>query len=93
LAVLPFTTPQKPVPVCPDAITRTTEPGVHTARVTFTPTASDNSKQVTVTCSPTSGFAFPVGTTEVVCTAVDPSKNSQQCAFNVNVEVRLLLIH
>src|SRR5205085_2499977 len=50
-----------------------------------TPTATDNSGTANVTCNPPSGSSFPVGTTQVVCTATDPSGNSASCSFDVTV--------
>ena len=39
----------------------------------------------TVVCNPPSGSAFPVGTTQVTCTATDSSGNSSTCTFNITV--------
>jgi HYR domain/SdrD B-like domain/PA14 domain/Thrombospondin type 3 repeat len=38
-----------------------------------------------IVCDPPSGSAFPVGTTEVTCTATDSSGNSATCSFNITV--------
>jgi hypothetical protein len=40
----------------------------------------------TVTCQPPSGSWFPVGVTEVTCTAVDSVGNTATCSFTVTVE-------
>jgi hypothetical protein len=40
----------------------------------------------TVTCEPSSGSVFPVGTTTVTCTATDALGNSSTCTFDVTVE-------
>ena len=49
--------------------------------------ATDSSgKQFTVTCSVESGSQFGIGETEVVCQAVDPSKNQETCVFTVEVK-------
>jgi hypothetical protein len=55
--------------------------------VTFTPpTADDNTDgALPVTCSPASGSRFPIGTTQVRCTATDVSGNSTTATFNVTV--------
>jgi hypothetical protein len=50
-----------------------------------TPTATDNSGEVSVTCSPASGSTFREGTTAVSCTATDPSGNTDTGTFNVQV--------
>ena len=55
--------------------------------VTFaTPTASDNVDPVVeVECVPPSGDGFPVGITEVTCTATDDAGNTATLAFDVAV--------
>ena len=40
---------------------------------------------VTVTCSPPSGSLFPVGETEVTCTAEDIFGNTETCSFTITV--------
>ncbi|MED4755176.1 FG-GAP-like repeat-containing protein [Brevibacillus choshinensis] len=40
---------------------------------------------VTVTCSPPSGSLFPVGATEVTCTARDIFGNTETCSFTITV--------
>ncbi|CAE7224047.1 unnamed protein product [Symbiodinium sp. CCMP2592] len=54
--------------------------------VTFSPTAADNCQGVTAACSPQSGSEFPVGETEVSCTAVDAAGSTTQKSFVVLVE-------
>ena len=41
---------------------------------------------MSVTCSPASGDTFPIGTTEVKCTATDSLNRTSECAFPVTVE-------
>ncbi len=53
----------------PADITQSTDPGLATAVVTFTVTASDNVPGVVKACVPPSGTAFALGTTSVTCTA------------------------
>ena len=51
-----------------------------------TPSATDNcTNAVTVTCSPTSGTVFALGTSTVTCTALDACGNTSTCAFQVVV--------
>ena len=59
-----------------------------TAMLTWrTPTASDNSEYVPdVFCDPQSGTNFTIGETVVTCVAVDESKNTAECSFEVNVK-------
>ena len=40
---------------------------------------------VTVSCAPPSGETFPIGTTEVKCTATDTLQRTGTCSFNVTV--------
>jgi hypothetical protein len=56
------------------------------AKVSFASEAVDLcSGTAPVTCDPSSGSMFSVGTTVVVCTAVDDSGNTDQCSFSVSV--------
>ena len=74
-----------PTPVCPGNIAVSTDPGQCSAIVSWTPTVTDNCPGATITCSPPSGSAFPVGTTSVTCTATDAAGNTAQCTFTVSV--------
>jgi len=47
------------------------------------PTASDNCSGGTVICNPPSGSLFPIGTSNVTCTATDAAGNSASCTFSV----------
>ncbi|QRG65195.1 FG-GAP-like repeat-containing protein [Brevibacillus choshinensis] len=49
------------------------------------PTPVASCPGVTVTCSPPSGSLFPVGETEVTCTATDIFGNTETCSFTVTV--------
>jgi hypothetical protein len=55
------------------------------AAVTFSVGASDNVGVTSVSCSPTSGSTFPVGTTTVTCTASDAAGHSASGSFSVQV--------
>lgn len=71
---------------CPVDITLTSVPGL-TQTVPFTvPTAVGGTAPVTVTCSPTAGAAFPLGTTAVRCTAADGASRQASCSFNVTLK-------
>ncbi len=48
-------------------------------------TATDDCNAVTIICVPPEGFAFPVGTTNVTCTAFDECGNSNSCSFTLTV--------
>jgi choice-of-anchor A domain-containing protein len=70
---------------CPTNVTRPADSGKCSAVVTFTVTASSTCSAVTVTSTPPSGTAFPVGTTTVTSTATDSSGQSSTCSFTVTV--------
>src|SRR5438309_945059 len=56
------------------------------AIVTFAAAATDDSGQPpTVTCAPSSGSLFPIGSTAVTCTATDAAGNSATASFAVVV--------
>jgi hypothetical protein len=75
-----------PIVTAPSDITEeATGPGG--AAVSFTATASDLvDGAVTPTCSPVSGSTFPLGTTEVTCSATDAAGNTGSDTFDVTVE-------
>lgn len=87
MALTVQTDTEEPVIVCPQNITVRPDPGSCFATVTFTPRATDNCPDVVVTADPPSGSAFPIGTTEVTCTATDTAGNSSHCLFTVTVQV------
>jgi len=70
---------------CPEDVTaECTSP--EGARVEFEVMASDLcDTEVDVDCEPPSGSTFPLGVTEVCCTATDDSGNSADCCFTVTV--------
>jgi hypothetical protein len=60
--------------------------GLDGAQVTYSATATDNVHgDVPVDCSPASGSTFPVGTTQVNCSATDGAGNEATKTFNVSV--------
>ena len=85
--VVTVTDDENPSISCPQDIVRDESPaGSGSANVNFSASASDNSGQVSVNCSPESGSSFSVGTTEVTCTAQDPSGNTSECTFEVEIK-------
>jgi hypothetical protein len=72
---------------CQSDITVGLDPGHSSAVVNYAPpTMNGNCSGVTVECQPPSGSTFPVGTTVVICTAVDSNSQSLfSCWFNVIV--------
>lgn len=71
---------------CPADIVVNAAPGASTAAVNFNVTANDTVSAVTVTSSPASGSAFPVGVTTVSVTARDAAGNTSTCSFTVTVK-------
>lgn len=72
---------------CPANITKSTDPNLCSAVVTYTTStpADDCPGEATVTCSPASGSIFAKGVTTVTCTAIDASGNTSNCSFTVTV--------
>ena len=63
------------------------------ATATFNPQAIDNIDELlTPSCNYPSGSVFPIGTTEVTCTATDSAGNSSSNSFNVTIEFSGILI-
>ena len=63
------------------------------ATATFNPRAIDNIDELlTPSCNYSSGDVFPIGTTEIVCTATDSAGNTSSNSFNVTVEFTGILI-
>jgi len=57
------------------------------AVVTYAASASDDADpHPTLTCVPTSGSTFPIGDTEVICTATDAAGNTSTASFIVHVK-------
>lgn len=77
---------QKPVVSCPGNITQGNDPGQCNAIVTFTATATDNCAMGTIVATPSSGSAFPKGTTPVKVVATDAAGNKDSCTFNVTIQ-------
>ena len=81
----PPPTPGAPALTCPADSTIEGVAG-NEAAVTFpAPTLFGGAPPVAVTCTPTSGGAFPLGPTNVVCTARDSLNRQAFCAFTVTV--------
>jgi HYR domain len=70
----------------PDVTDSTTDP---TGKIESysTPTATDLGESVTVNCSPASGTKFPIGTTQVDCSADDGRGNTGHVFFNVTLSL------
>ncbi len=85
--------PSRPSPVT-DA-PKITCPASQTAQVVAAPTlvaypspnATGGTAPVKISCSPTSGSSFPVGSTAVSCTAIDADIRTGSCSFTVTVTI------
>src|SRR5439155_15619838 len=74
-----------PTLTVPANLVRLVDGGRCTAVVIFAAGVSDNCPGASVVCSPASGYAFPVGTTTVTCTATDAAGNHASGSFTVAV--------
>jgi len=73
-----------PVIVCP--LNQSAEAPTGAVSVIYPkPAVSEGTAPVTTTCAPPSGSIFPIGSTNVTCTARDSSERSASCTFRVNV--------
>lgn len=69
---------------CPAAASASTSG--NTASVTYTlPAATGGRAPVTVACTPPAGSTFPLGATNVACTATDATAATASCTFTVTV--------
>jgi len=81
--IVPNTTPPV-IQVIPPAPVQATSP--QGAVVTYTVVATDvEDGQVTPTCTPPSGSVFPVGNTQVRCTATDSAGNAVIATLTITV--------
>jgi lysophospholipase L1-like esterase len=77
--------PTGPAITCPSAVT-TPSPDDGPVSVSFPPaTIEGGVAPVTLSCTATSGNAFPVGTTTVTCTATDSRARASACTFAITV--------
>ena len=79
---------ENPTITCPSNITLNSDAGNCSAIANFvTPLGADNCAvaSVTQTAGPSSGSAFPVGTTQVTFLIQDTSGNTNTCSFNITV--------
>ena len=86
------TPPPPPPPVaeppslsCVEGVSRATVSTTGVAVSFETPPVTAGQGSVSVVCAPPSGETFPIGTTEVKCTATDSLNRKAECSFNVTV--------
>jgi lysophospholipase L1-like esterase len=70
---------------CVEGIARSTTNAAGLVINYETPPVSDGQGSVSVTCNPSAGATFPIGTTEVSCTATDSLNRTASCSFNVTI--------
>jgi lysophospholipase L1-like esterase len=88
----PGQTPPGPTISCPANITMRGVPGGIQAVTYPAPSVTGGASPVTMTCTPTSGASFGMGTTAVSCTAVDAASRQSQCSFSVTLTPLLLSV-
>jgi hypothetical protein len=80
---------EPPQITCPANVPRIADAGACTAsNVVYFANAADNVPGVSVRCEPPSGSSFSVGSTPVICTAMDAAGNHSSCSFLVTVDDR-----
>jgi hypothetical protein len=80
----------KPVITCPLSVEVTANSGLGLV-VQYGVSARDNCGPAPFTCSHPSGLLFPLGLTNVTCTAKDDSGNTASCSFGVRVRLAVSL--
>lgn len=73
-----------PIINAPGAVDVSNDPGLCSADVTYTSSATDNCPDMTFDCAPASGSTFPVGVTPATCTT-DAANNESNENFDVTV--------
>jgi lysophospholipase L1-like esterase len=89
----PTPPPPPPPPPVADAPSITCGEGISRATISAsgmainydTPPVSNGQGSVSVSCTPQSGQTFPIGTTEVSCTATDTLNRTASCSFNITI--------
>jgi len=89
-------TPTKPPPVdpypdgptikCPDSVTVTSPTGLPTIVIYGSTSVTGGAPPVTDSCTNPNQSTFPLGTTDVVCTATDSRQRTSSCTFRVTVQ-------
>jgi lysophospholipase L1-like esterase len=74
-----------PTLTCVDGIGRATTNAAGLELHFDSPRITDGQGSVTVSCTPGSGHTFPIGTTNVSCTATDSLNRTASCSFDVTV--------
>lgn len=83
--VIPPPVAAPPTVECPAPVVLSTTSSSGTTATFPTPESEGGQAPVTVACTPASGGTFPIGSTEVRCTATDALNQTGSCVFPVNV--------
>ena len=78
-------TPSAIALTCPAPPTVASASGQPIAVTFSSPTATGGIAPLTMTCSPSSGASFPIGSTPTTCRAVDARQQTATCTFTVTV--------
>jgi lysophospholipase L1-like esterase len=85
--------PTPPVSLtCPTVAAVESLSGAPVAVTYVTPTATNGTRTIPVSCTPASGSSFPVGDTRVNCASTD-TKNAASCSFVVTVKTAPRLLY
>ncbi|XP_033099724.1 uncharacterized protein LOC117103264 [Anneissia japonica] len=78
---------EDPMIVCPmsQKLNTTTDSAYALNVIWSDPVAIDNAPSIQIMCVPASNSNFTVGTTDVICSAIDPSNNQGKCNFTIEV--------
>jgi lysophospholipase L1-like esterase len=78
--------PEGPHVLCPSVTESfTSRDGQATVLQYGTPTATSGAPPVSISCNPPSGASFPIGPTNVSCTATDARQRTDVCSFRISV--------
>jgi lysophospholipase L1-like esterase len=80
-----LTASPRPTVDCPAPVLTQSFTGLSVRVVFPDPQATGGVHPLSVSCSPASGTAFPIGTTTVVCNVVDAASQAFPCSFTVRV--------
>ncbi len=74
-----------PVIACPPALTVVSKDGTQATASFDAPVVTGGALPVTTACTPESGSTFPIGASDVSCTATDAQQRAASCTFTVTV--------
>ena len=81
----PVVVADPPALTCPSPVTTTTTAATGATVTYASPSATGGQSPLSLECTPPSGGTFPIGTTQVRCTATDGLNRTASCTFGVTV--------